>query len=103
MGIFPTEHKDPIKLLQQARQNLKKNLDQALDSYTQAINTHDLSIKMEAEAYEERARLWFTLGKPHQAIADLRHSIELAPKRVSAWLTRAKIWLHQGKRKQALR
>lgn len=72
------------------------NYEQASALYTETINTGDLSPEDMATAYENRGRCNFQGNRPHQALADLRRSIEIAPYRASAFAARAQAWKQIG-------
>ncbi|BBD06946.1 hypothetical protein [Desulfovibrio ferrophilus] len=95
-------HENPAQLVKQGDQAASNNQwDEAVQAYSKAINTGDLDPVDMAAAYEKRGELWLKLEKPHQALADFRRSIEIAPGRATAFLARAKAWLAIGAKAQA--
>jgi len=76
-------------------------LDDAAKAYTLAINTGDLDPADMAAAYEGRGRVRLSQDDPHQALADFRRSIEIAPSRAGGFLGRARTWLLLGQPEQA--
>lgn len=95
---------NPMEIMRQADAALAdKAMQAAVDLYTAAINTGDLDPPDAAVAYERRGRAWLALGRPHQTLADLRRSIELAPQRASAFAWRARAWEALDMSEEALR
>ena len=95
---------DPAEYMRRADAALAEGKAQeAVDAYTVAINTGDLDPPDAAAAYERRGRAWLALERTHQALADLRRSIEIAPGRASAFAWRARAWEALGAADAALR
>lgn len=94
---------DPATRMDEGRTALDEGrLDDAAMAFTQAINTLDLDPPEMAEAYELRGGVRLQQGLAHQALADFRRSIEIAPGRATAFVGRARAWLSMDAAEQAL-
>ena len=73
-----------------------QDLDKAIQLYTRAIASGELSQKNQVIAYNNRGLIWMLKENNDRAIADYTKAIELNPNYASAYKNRGFVWMLLG-------